>query len=201
MDNIENLKHRQYSSDRTESRSSIISNRINWEDELTDRVHRDIPAVILSKFDANFNRVIHQKYLHWLSESYLADFLDSHLRFHLRDLWGQEKYLAKRSDFNSIKWSEVIGMHDIYYLAAAAFYHAIGYDRSEFKGYWSAAKYCGLWWAFYDVAVVIPKPSIIHLDNEYRLHAERKPALVYRGFESYAHHGKYIDSKLTTNLP
>ena len=89
-------------------------------------------------------------------------------------------------------------MHDIYDLAAADFYHQIGYDRSEFRGYWQAAKYCGLWWAGYDVAVVTPKPSVIRLDSEYRLHAEDKPALVYKGFELYAHHGQYIDSKIVT---
>jgi hypothetical protein len=100
--------------------------------------------------------------------------------------------LTKRRDFADIETSEVIGMHDIYYLATAAFYHTTGYERSEFKGYWSAAKHCGLWWAFYDVAVVTPKPSIIRLDSEYRLHAEGNPAIVYQGFESYAHHGKFI---------
>ena len=70
---------------------------------------------------------------------------------------------------------------------------AIGYDRAEFKGYREAAKYCGLWWAFSDVAVVIPKPLEIYLDSEYRLHAEGRPALVYKGFNSYAYHGQYIE--------
>ena len=43
-----------------------------------------------------------------------------------------------------------------------------------------------------------PKPSIIRLDDEYRLHAEGEPAIVYKGFELYAHHGKYLNSKVIT---
>lgn len=82
-------------------------------------------------------------------------------------------------------------MHDIYYLAASSFFHQIGIDCSEFRGYWATAKHCGLWWAFADTAVVIPKPIEIHLDSEYRLHAQGKPAIVYKGFESYACHGEY----------
>ena len=49
-------------------------------------------------------------------------------------------------------------MLDIYYLAASSCFHAIGIDCSEFKGYWEAAKHCGVWWAFAETAVVIPKP-------------------------------------------
>ena len=45
------------------------------------------------KFRNNFEKAINIKYLHWLSQSFLADFLNSHLRFHLKDLWGEEKYL------------------------------------------------------------------------------------------------------------
>ena len=83
-------------------------------------------------------------------------------------------------------------MHDIYYFALSSFYHAIGYDRWEFRGYWEAAKYCGLWWAFADIAVVIPKPSKINFDSEYRLHAKGEPAIVYSDFELYAEYGSYI---------
>ena len=74
------------------------------------------------------------------------------------------------------------------------FYNSIGINCSKFRGYWEAAKHCGLWWAFFDVAIVTPKPSEIHVDSEFKLHAEGKPALVYSGFKSYAYHGRYINN-------
>jgi hypothetical protein len=176
---------------------SAVSHQITWEDELIHHINRDVPHNITKQFENNFNRIIHRKYLHWLSQSFLADLLNVHLHQHLCYVWREEQYWTMRKgSYHEIETVEVIGMHDIYYLALASFYHAIGYDRSEFRGYWESAKYCGLWWAFADVAVVIPKPIEIHLDSEYRLHATKKPALVYSGFESYANHGKYINPSI-----
>ena len=189
MDNLNYLEHPKY--------FSAVSFVLYWNDILYD-VDRRVHPNLSSKFRNNFNQVIHCKYLNWLSESFLADFLNSHLRFHLCDLWGEEKYLGKRRYFTDIEDAEVHQNHGIYNLAATSFYHALGIDCYKFKGYWLAAKHCGLWWAFYDVAVVIPQPSIIRLNSEYRLHAEGKPALVYRGFESYAHHGRYIKPEAIT---
>lgn len=183
IDNLNYLEHPKY--------FSAVSFELYWDDILYD-VDRRIHPNLSSKFRNNFNQFIHCKYLNWLSESFLADFLNSHLRNHLRNLWGEEKYLAKRGDFADIEDAEVHQNHGIYNLAATSFYHGLGIDCCKFKGYWLAAKYCGLWWAFYDVAVVTPKPSIVRLDSEYKLHAEGKPAIVYQNFESYAHHGRYI---------
>lgn len=178
-------------------RRTVLSNHIHWEDEriVYGLLNPDrIPKNIFEQFAANFNQVIPPKHLHWLSERFLANFLNTHLRFHLRDLWGKAKYLSKERDYRDITNSEAISMHDIYYFAASSFCHTIGYDCSEFRGYWAAAKYCGLWWAFIDTAVVVPKPQEIYVDSQYRLHAEGKPALVYKGFVSYANHGKYYRS-------
>ena len=98
---------------------------------------------------------------------------------------GKEKFLSREREYGEVIDNEVIAMHGIYYLALSSFYHAIGIDCSEFKGYWATAKHCGLWWAFVDVAVVTPKPLTMNLDSEYRLYAEGKPALVYPGIEYY----------------
>ena len=174
---------------------STVSHTITWTDEITDFIDRNIPQNIQNKFREQWNQFLHCKYTHWLSESFLANFYDAHLRNHLRQIWGEEYWEKRVGDYNCLGHKEVIAMHDIYYLALSSFYHAIGYDRSEFSGFWEAAKYCGLWWAFADVAVVIPKPQEINLDSEYRLHSEGKPAIVYQGFKSYANHGRYISSQ------
>ncbi len=169
---------------------SVIPEYTYWDDVLNN-IYNCVHPNISSKFEHNFNKVINCKYLHWTSQCFLSDFVDYHLRLYLHNLWGEEKYLTRLGDFEDVDDAEVHGMHDIYHLAAASFYSALGIDCSKLRGYWEAAKYCGLWWAFADIAVVTPKPSVINLDSEYRLHAEGKPAVVYRGFESYVHHGNF----------
>jgi hypothetical protein len=184
LNKLENSKH-----------FSRVSHQITWEDELIDSINRDVPPAITQQFRNNFDRAIHSKYFHWLSNSFLANFLNCHLHHHLRNLWREEYWIKRTGTYYDIEIVEVIGMHHIYDFALSCFYHAIGYDRSEFRGYWEAARHCGLWWAFADVAIVIPKPSKIHLDSEYRLHAEEKPAIVYSGFKSHAYHGQYINPR------
>lgn len=139
IENLNVLEHPKY--------FSAVSFDLYWDDILYD-VDQRIHPEVSRKFRNNFNKVISIKYLHWLSQSFLADFLNSHLRFHLKNLWGDEKYLAKSKYFENIEDVEVHGIHGIYNLAATSFYHAIGIDCSKFRGYWEAAKYCGLWWAF-----------------------------------------------------
>lgn len=169
--------------------ASIISNRIHWTDNiidvLLDSIYKRVNPIIEDNFYENFNRVIHRKYLGWTSNSFLADFIEYHLSKYLIELWGEEQFLSQEQKYKEVIDNEVIAIHDIYYLALSSFYHSIGIDCSEFKGYWATAQYCGLWWAFVNVAVVVPKPSIMNLDSEYRLYAEGKPALVYPGFEYY----------------
>ena len=187
IDNLDCLEHPKY--------FSAVSFNLYWDDIVYD-VNCKIDVNIRSQFEHNFNKIIHYKHLNWLSQSFLADFLGCYLRNCLFDFRGQRQFSLKHGKFEDIEDYEAHQNHEIYYLAATSFYQQIDIDCSKFIGYWDAAKYCGLWWAFYDVAVVTPKPSVIRLDNEYKLHAEDEPAIVYKGFELYAHHGKYIDSKI-----
>ena len=189
IDNIEVLEH--------PKRFSQVSFNIYWDDILYN-IERKVDRSIRSKFENNFNKIINYKYLNWLSQSFLADFSNYYLRNCLLNIWGQGLSSSKHKKFEDIEGYEVHQQHEIYHLAATSFYQHLDIDCSKFRGYWQAAKYCGLWWAGYDVAVVTPKPSAIRLDSEYKLHAEDKPALVYKGFELYAHHGEYIDSKIVT---
>ena len=176
---------------------SAVSFNLYWDDIVYDAL-KQIDSNLLNQFELNFNKSIHRKHLSWLSGSFLTDFINCHIRHHFRSLLGEKIYLARREVFEELEDFEVHEMHDTYYLAATFFFHQVGIDCSKFIGYWDAAKYCGLWWAFYDIAVVVPKPSIICLDDEYKLHGEGEPAIVYKGFELYAHHGKYIDSEIIT---
>lgn len=86
----------------------------------------------------------------------------------------------------------------IFELGDQAFYaylQALGVDCSKVKGMWETAKHCGMWCAYKDIAIVTPKPSVIALDNENRLHAEGKPSVVYEGFHIYAYHGVRLPEK------
>ena len=67
-------------------RFSVVSHQITWEDDLTYNINRNVPHSITQKFEDNFDQIINSKYLHWLSQSFLADFLNSYLRHHLLNL-------------------------------------------------------------------------------------------------------------------
>ncbi|MBW4510499.1 MAG: hypothetical protein KME64_28880 [Scytonematopsis contorta HA4267-MV1] len=96
-------------------------------------------------------------------------------------------------------------LYDSYYLYSLACFdcfHQIGIDCSKLQGLWETAKYCGCWWGFTeDLAVVTPKPSIIRLDNEGRLHAEGMPAIEYKKLNIYAYHGIHLPEKYSSVHP
>ncbi len=87
------------------------------------------------------------------------------------------------------------GIWQIHELAYYAYFHTIGVDCYKLTAWWTTAKECGCWWCFENIAVVTPKPSKIHLDNDYLLHAEGKSAVSYEGFHIYAYHGAIIPEK------
>lgn len=87
------------------------------------------------------------------------------------------------------------GLYQLENLAFYAYLQAVGVDCSQMKGRWEAAKHCGFWWAFKDIAIATPKPYVIHLDNEGRLHAKGEPAVAYEGFNIYAYHGVRLPEK------
>jgi hypothetical protein len=87
------------------------------------------------------------------------------------------------------------GLQDVQSLASYAYFDAIGVDCSKLKGLWATAKHCGWWWAFKNIAVVTPKPSVIHLDEQGRLHGLGVPAVAYEGFNVYAYHGVRLPEK------
>ena len=84
---------------------------------------------------------------------------------------------------------------DAEWVAFSAYFEAIGVDCSKVKGLFATAKHCGWWWPFKDVAVAIPKPSVIRLDDRGRLHGEGVPAVAYQGFNVYAYHGVRLPEK------
>ncbi|AFZ19495.1 DUF6745 domain-containing protein [Allocoleopsis franciscana] len=87
------------------------------------------------------------------------------------------------------------GLQDVQSLARYAYFDAIGVDCSKLKGLWATAKHCGWWWAFKNIAVVTPKPSMIHLDEQGRLHGLGVPAVAYERFNVYAYHGVRLPEK------
>lgn len=103
--------------------------------------------------------------------------------------------------FDSVDYTSGDVVRDVEYLALYAYLDAIGVDCSKAKGLFATAKHCGWWWAFKDVAVTIPKPSAIRLDEQGRLHGEGVPAVAYQGFHVYAYHGVRLPEKYGTLHP
>lgn len=87
------------------------------------------------------------------------------------------------------------GLSDVSSLAVYAYFDALGIDCSPLKGLWATAQHCGWWWAYKQIAIVTPKPSVIRLDKQGRLHGEGVPALAYEGFQVYAYHGVILPEK------
>ncbi|MGD1910189.1 MAG: DUF6745 domain-containing protein [Rivularia sp. (in: cyanobacteria)] len=114
------------------------------------------------------------------------------------DLYEKDNYEQDSEQFEFIEdtiYNCPQGIWQIHELAYYAYFDAIGVDCSKLIAWWTTAKECGCWWCFENIAVVTPKPSEIHLDNEYLLHAEGKPAINYKGFQIYAYHGVMIPEK------
>lgn len=87
------------------------------------------------------------------------------------------------------------GLSDVSSLAVYAYFDALGIDCSPLKGLWATTQHCGWWWAYRQIAIVTPKPSVIHLDEQERLHGEGVPALAYDGLQIYAYHGVKLPEK------
>ncbi len=115
-----------------------------------------------------------------------------------------EDVLTHSANNYKYQWNDIVEDVTINYcesilrwgdLAFYAYLDAIGVDCSKLKGCWEAAKHCGLWWSFKEVAVATPKPSVIRLDSEGRLHGEGEPVIVYEGLSLYAYHGVILPEK------
>ena len=92
------------------------------------------------------------------------------------------------------------------------YYDAI---RIKYTGEWhlweKIAQFCccSLFFTFSNLAVVVPKASIIKLDSNCRLHAEGQPALKYEKesmvtgeiFKMYAYHGYILPQKYSSVSP
>jgi hypothetical protein len=139
------------------------------------------------------------------------------------DTVDEELFEEKRSFIELNIYTGSNGIFQVQYLAFYAYLQAIGINNSKLKdmwkaanyfgvwqafkdigvlkGMWEAAKHCGLWWDFKDIAIATPKPSVICLDNEGRLHAEGKPAVAYEGFNVYAYHGVRLPEKYSQLHP
>lgn len=108
----------------------------------------------------------------------------------------EQEFFEENRDFIELNISiNSNGMNHVDYLAFYAYLQALKVDCSLMKGMWEAAKHCGFWWDFKDIAIATPKPSMIALDNQSRLHAEGKPAVAYEGFNIYAYHGVRLPEK------
>ncbi|MDB9514427.1 hypothetical protein PN499_24820 [Kamptonema animale CS-326] len=110
-------------------------------------------------------------------------------------VWDALEADIKNADCNTAWyaiWNAVMPMES---LAFYSYFDAIGIDCSKAKGLRETAKHCGWWWPFNDVAVAIPKPSVIRLDKQGRLHGEGVPAIAYQGFNVYAYHGVRLPEK------
>jgi hypothetical protein len=100
----------------------------------------------------------------------------------------------------TINSAYIWGNHEASWLAMYDFYKSIGITETEqLMPLMEIAEHCS-WWAPYDDVVIMQdKPSVIHFDDENRLHAQNGPAIEYRdGFSIYCWHGVPIPEEWIT---
>ncbi len=186
----------------------IASNRINLGEYfqanyVPDVCSYNIPENILNNainahFDIAIKQLIYEKVFYQVKFA-LENFCES-----LEEVIG-EYFPYNKYDIDDEKELKFIeeniydcqqGIWEFHYFAYFAYFNVIAVNSSKFNRWWNIAKECGSWWRFFEnVAIVTPKPSQIHLDNDDLLNAEGKPAVNYEGFKIYAHHGIIIPEK------
>lgn len=77
-----------------------------------------------------------------------------------------------------------------------------GVDLGLLTGSFEAARSCGWWWPFKYWVLVCPKPERLLRDDQGRIHAEARPAIVFSGseFRTYAWQGVTLPERYG-NLP
>lgn len=107
-------------------------------------------------------------------------------------LLKDRKYVSTASEYLS---SVVYGSYEAGWLAFYNFFQEVcGLKECDpLNGLFNVAKHCGWVSVFDDLAVVCEKPLHIKLDEDYRLHSENGPAVLFRDtFSVYVWHGVRI---------
>lgn len=89
------------------------------------------------------------------------------------------------------------GQHDAQWLSYYDVAGRLGVDTSPLESTMAIAKSCGWWWPFDQCAILCERPTVLHRDDQGRLHNESGPALLYPdGFAIYAIHGVLVEARI-----
>jgi hypothetical protein len=104
-----------------------------------------------------------------------------------------------REQFPDGTWDDFInniiyGNHDADWASYVDFFQSVvGLDLSKGNGLIELAKTSGWVWVSKDLAIIMDRPSHIHMDENDVLHAEDRPSVLYRdGFAVYSWHGQRV---------
>jgi len=97
------------------------------------------------------------------------------------------------------------GGQDCYWLATYDLARRCGVkfkNEKQFEAYLNYSRTCGWMFAYPKVAFVSDRPSVVHFDNEKRLHCENGPSIAFRdGWALYHWHGISIPEEWVTGKP
>ena len=98
IDNLDYLEHPKH--------FSQVPFNIYWDDMLYN-IYQEVDRNIRNLFENNFNKIIHYKYLNWLSQSFLANLSNYYLRNCLLNHWEEGLPSSKHQKFQDIEDYEV----------------------------------------------------------------------------------------------
>ena len=90
------------------------------------------------------------------------------------------------------------GQHDANWLAYCDTFAQLGIQAARrVNGLAQVARASGWWWPFRGAVVLTERPTVLHRDNQLRLHCEDGPAVAYPdGFAVHAWHGTRVPADL-----
>lgn len=139
------------------------------------------------------------KIINHMVESLIAQHLEAGIQKLLQDLADKSSASSTTAERLRSSWYRRIAGQ--YWAGYYAFYDAmerIGVEGLDvLHGAQQVAASANWWWAYRNFAVVVERPTAIHLDPQNRLHCEDGPAVAYPdGWAVYAWHGTRVPAEL-----
>lgn len=113
------------------------------------------------------------------------------------------KKFSKKEDYNDALYkainSQIFGYHEAGWLSYYEFmWKELGItDCAKLEGLIGIAKNCGWWAPYTDYVILQHRHEELHVDNEFRLHNEKGPAVRYRdGYSVWAINGIRVNEQI-----
>ena len=94
-------------------------------------------------------------------------------------------------------WYCGLGSHDAESLCFLDFVDKNWFPLPGIKGLVKLAEHCGWWWTFEDACIITSRPSVVHLNDDRKLHNDLGYAIEYPdGWGIYSRHGSFVPERV-----